>query len=169
MERLTKILSLILIILIGVNGYIFYKHDLSLSLKDIGQGVDKIGYLTAYHLSISHKVKNDSVSRELSDKVSDDCYSDSCIIRNTRRYLRKNISYKVTDKYHSVNETLSRGYGDCKSKAIIGASILSLNNISIQYVLQKNHICLYVPKHGFINCFSERPIRYISPVIRTKS
>jgi len=161
-----KILSIILIALtiIGLNIYIDM-NDYSVGYIDIKEATKKQVALMTHHIAVSHKIKNNSFNRNLSKNVTQSCHSEICTVRKVKRYIR-DLPYKVTDTFNTPRETLKKGYGDCKSKAILGATILTLQNISTQYTYQKDHICLYVPEHGFINCFSDRPIRYMSPVIR---
>lgn len=163
-----KILSVILIALtvIGLNIYIDM-NDYSVGYIDLKEATKKQMPLITHHLAVSHKIKNNSYNRELSNNVTQSCHYEYCMVREVREYI-KEIPYNVTGEFNTPRETLKKGYGDCKSKAILGGTILSLQNITTQYAYQKDHICLYVPEHGFINCFSDRPIRYMSPVIRTK-
>lgn len=162
-----KILSIILIALtiFGLNIYIDM-NDYSVGYIDVKEATKKQMPLITHHIAVSHKIRNNSFNRGLSNNVTESCHYESCNIRKVKRYIRE-IPYNVTKSFDTPREILKRGYGDCKSKAVLGATILTLQNISTQYAYQKDHICLYVPAHGFINCFSDRPIKYMSPVIRT--
>ena len=159
------LISTILILTI-INGGLFYSHNYKITPRDVYKGGDKIGRTMAHHLVLSHKIKESEFNKNISEKVTKNCITETCMVEKTKEYIQDNITYQKTDKFLKPKKVIEKKAGDCKSKAIVGATILVNQGIEVQYTYQKNHICLYAPRYGFINCFKERPIKYMSPTIK---